>query len=457
MLTKPAASLSLPARARESQPPPEVEVYSPQPSAPASQHPGLLLAARMLLAVGLLYCLYAVASQAIALAYFRFQPLPLGLQQALRWDPGNPRYYALLGRFYQHSPQEADLDLAIHFYQQATRRSPLRASYWADLGAAYELAGRTAEARHAYEHARQLFPHSPRINWRLANFYLRLGRLQQALPVLRPALAGDPELRRPAFDLAWRAGADPALILDTMLPPDPQVFFEYLRYLVQTDRLDSAQRVWNRLLALHLPFQTRAAFFYLDALIDHRRLDALTAAWTALQERDPQLTRPRPHDRNLIPNHNFESNLLNGGLGWRVRPVAGAVVSLDSSTFLDGARSLRIQFDGKHNLDYAHVFLYLPVQPQTRYRFIGYLRTRDLTTDSGPRFELLDVYDRSRFFLSSPSVVGSRSWTRQQLEFQTGPDTRLLLLRLTRPPSRKLDNRIAGTVWIDRVSLYAVQ
>ncbi|MFQ5723806.1 MAG: hypothetical protein ACE5G6_04880, partial [Terriglobia bacterium] len=105
-------------------------MYSPQPSPPAGQARWLLLAARVSLSLGLLYCLYGVVTRAVAVAYLRYQPLPQGLEKALAWDSGNPRYYALLGRFYEQSPSDADLDKAIHFYQQATRRSPFRASYW---------------------------------------------------------------------------------------------------------------------------------------------------------------------------------------------------------------------------------------------------------------------------------------------------------------------------------------
>jgi hypothetical protein len=50
-------------------------------------------------------------------------------------------------------------------------------------------------------------------------------------------------------------------------------------------------------------------------------------------------------------------------------------------------------------------------------------------------------------------MVGTSGWFSQQLEFETNADTRLLIVRVARPPSNKLDNQISGTVWIDRVSL----
>jgi len=54
-------------------------------------------------------------------------------------------------------------------------------------------------------------------------------------------------------------------------------------------------------------------------------------------------------------------------------------------------------------------------------------------------------------------VTGTRNWSPRQLEFRTGPKTRLAVVRVARPPSRMFDNRISGTLWIDRVSLIAVE
>jgi hypothetical protein len=58
-------------------------------------------------------------------------------------------------------------------------------------------------------------------------------------------------------------------------------------------------------------------------------------------------------------------------------------------------------------------------------------------------------------FLSTESVVGTTGWSPQQIVFKTRADTHLLIVRITRPASSKLDNQIRGVVWIDQVSLTA--
>jgi len=416
----------------------------------------IIVAIRLLLTLTLLYAGYLTTRRALGDWYFR-NPTPERIQRAIRFDPDNPQYYAALARVTQYSPAGAGLDEVIRLYEKATRLSPFKARYWAELGGAYELAGRIKDAQAAYERAKQLFPHSPDINWQRGNFYLRTGQTREALRAFQKVLLGAPELRRQTFDLAWRATGDADLILAEMIPPNADIFFQYLYYLVEKQHIEQAVAAWTQLLSLRLAFDSKAAFPYLDALIQHQRVVELTQAWAALGERNPVQFRQRRFTSDLITNGDFESEILNGGLDWRVTPIEGTVGSVDSLTFFDGTHALKIGFDGKHNLDYGHVLQYVPVKPHTFYRFMGYMRVQGITTDSGPRFQIYDPYDASKLFLSTENLVGSASWSPQQLEFRTGPATRLLLIRVARPPSRKFDNQIAGTVWIDRLSLNPVE
>ena len=385
--------------------------------------------------------------------HFRYQPAPEGIRKAMAWAPANPEYSAALARSLQRSVGAGRPEEIIELYQKATQLSPSRASYWVELGDAYELSGKEEQAERAYERAQQLFPQSPEINWRLGNFYIRTGKVGEALPAFQKAMVGNTGLRVPAFDLAWRAGADPELILQALLPAQSEAYFQYINYLLRAGHLDEADQAWGRLVALGVSFEPSATFSYLDALIRNQRVDKLGAAWQVLLDRNPAQIRQRLNDQSRIINGEFEGEILNGGLEWRVRPAEGAVVTVDTLIFFDGTRSLQIRFDGKQNLDYNHVFQYVPVKPNTTYQFLGYMRAEKITTDSGPHFEIQDAYDRSKLFLATENLLGTSSWTPERLQFRTGPDTRLLIIRVARQPSRKFDNQIAGTVWIDRLSL----
>jgi len=396
--------------------------------------------------------MYLVTRRAIGAWYFR-KKMPQDIQTAIKWDPGNPEYYddlAMLTHLYSSGGNPAEV---VGLSEKATQLSPYNASYWADLGAAYEWAGRKNDALVAFTRARALFPNSPEINWKAANFYVRMRRTSDALAALRQVLLEDSAKERQVFVLATNATEDNQEILAEMLPQRAPVILDYLNFLIETGRMEAADQTWTMLLESKLPFELSQSFPYLDALIQHREVDHLTEAWAVLCIRFPQEVCARESKPNLITNGDFAFPLLNGGLDWRVLSVEGVAVSEDPSVGVSGSKSLRIDFNGMQNLDYTHVLQYVPVTSNTAYTFSAYMRTQGITTYSGPRFEVLDAYDPSKLFLSTENVTGTSDWAAHQIEFRTSTDTHMLIVKVARPISHKFDNRLAGTVWIARVTL----
>lgn len=380
---------------------------------------------------------------------------PDAMRKALQWDPRNPNYLVAQARQLEYSLDGGDAQKALPLYERATELSPDGASTWAELGGAYERAGREKEALQAYERARRLFPLSPRVNWLLGNFLVRAGRSEEALEPLRVVVRVSPELRRPAFELIWQSGVRGAEILARMMPEDGDPLFSYLYYLVETKRLEEAMRVWSRILELHIAFEVSQPLPYLDALLAARRLNELAEAWAVLGERFPD--RIRRDKENLIFNGDFDSELINGGLDWHIVPTPEAAVEIDAGVMFNGTHPLKVRFNGQDNLDYDNVREYVIVQPDASYHFSGFLKTREITSDSGLRFEIADADSPERLSLSTENITGSAAWTLEELNFHTGKETRLLMICLLRLPSRKLSNLLSGTVWMDHLRLTRVQ
>ena len=425
----------------------------------------LNLPARAFLVLCLLYCMYLAVRQGIAAWYFR-KSTPQAIQTAIKWDPGNPEYYDALATITHLYATGGNANEVVRLCKKATELSPYNAFYWADLGAAYEWVGRKDEALRAFTRAHALFPNSPEINWKIANFYVRTGKLSDALQSLKEVLLEDPAKGRQVFSLASNATGDSQQILQHMLPRRTPLLLDYLDFQVENNRMEPAAQTWATLLELDSPFDPARTFPYLDALIQHKDVDHLTEAWAALSSRFPQEIGARQSKPDLIINGNFNFAPLNGGLDWRIIPAPGATAMVDASAVFEGSKSLRINFDGTQNLEYAHVLQYVPVTPNTTYKFSAYMRAQAITTDSGPRFLLQDAYDPAelvdvsskaanptRFSISTENVTGTSDWSAHELEFKTPGNTRLLIVRVARPASHKFDNKLAGTVWIARVSL----
>jgi hypothetical protein len=57
----------------------------------------------------------------------------------------------------------------------------------------------------------------------------------------------------------------------------------------------------------------------------------------------------------------------------------------------------------------------------------------------------------------TPGLTGTHPWSLVDAELTTGPETRVLAIVLRRVPSRKFDNKLQGTVWVDDVSLTSLE
>jgi hypothetical protein len=142
----------------------------------------------------------------------------------------------------------------------------------------------------------------------------------------------------------------------------------------------------------------------------------------------------------------------------RIFPIGGVYAGLDTSNYHSPGHSLMVQFSGKENLDYRQAYQYVKVEPGKNYRLQAFMKTEGITTDSGPRLEVRDAYDPSVLDKSTDSMTGTtEGWTPLLLDFKTGPKTQLVVVSLTRLPSQKLDNLIAGKVWLDDVRLTPLQ
>ncbi|MDQ1408967.1 MAG: hypothetical protein QOJ41_702 [Acidobacteriaceae bacterium] len=415
-------------------------------------HRTLTVTSRLLLFVFVLTLIVSTARQGIA-SYYSRQDLPDALQKAMMGDPANPVYPAALANLLHLYGQSPDPGAVIRLYQTAVRLSSFDAAYTADLAQANEWAGRTDAALPLFQRAQQLFPNSPDINWKVANFYIRSGNAGDALPALKKILSSNIIDKNQVFALSERAGINSETVVGQLLPPNVPAYFAYLNFEAQHGNFSAAQETLNRLLSLNLPFEPKEAFPLLDVLIKSRELDSASRVWSSLVSRFPDRIPSPASANNLITNGNLQADILNGAFDWRVFPVKGVAVNQDSTAPNTDARSLHIEFDGTQNLYYGSVLQFVPVQPRTKYTFSVFTRSQAITTNAGLGVQISDGYDPNKILGSTEPLIGTTPWSEQSFSFETPSETRLLIVRIVRSPSQKLDNQIAGAFWLSRVSL----
>lgn len=373
-------------------------------------------------------------------------------RRATQLEPDNAAYWAQLGSMEVWDLERGDLEHAATDYERAVQANPYSDRDWLELAGIYERRGQISRARAAYERAQFDYPMSPTVAWLYGNFLLRQANAAQACIQFRNALARDPDLAQEAVALWWNSGLHNSQPIGNLLPPEDHYYFKAMDYLARQKEFDTGLGVWNELLRLGRHFQLPQALRFIDELISAGRVTDAQRLWRQAIDVS-EWPRKAQDGASLVFNGGFEHDFANGGFDWREQETADASFALDTEIRNSGMRSLRVSFKGKSNLDFHHIFQYVPVEPGHRYRFVAYLKSSSLSTDSGIRFLIEDPLRPSMPQILTKGVTGTLPWTRIETEFSAGPDTRLASIVLRRTPSLKFDNKLGGAVWVDDVSL----
>ena len=385
------------------------------------------------------------------------KPTVKNLNLAIRLDPGNSQYHLRLARMAQYSLPDMNPDLAMAQLTVATRLNPRDPQPWLELSAAQGFQGNAAAAEASLRRADFLAPNLPSVQWVIGNFFLLHGDVDEAFRHFKTVLAGSAQYNQILFSTAWKATGDGAKILSELIPEKVATEIDYLNYLLSQKQYPEAQALWRRVAASPETFPPERAAVYIDGLIGAHLVGEAAQVWNDLVSKGLIKPTYQPRRENLLVNGDFEEDLLNIGFDWRIRLHEGIYVGLDGSNFHSPSRALLVSFPGKENVDYHDVFQFVRVSPGRSYRLTGFLKTEGITTDSGPRLEVRDAYDGSALQKFSEGLTGSSGgWSQVLLDFATGAKTELIIVGVARPPSSKLDNLIAGRVWVDDLSLTAL-
>lgn len=416
-------------------------------SSPASRGAIVLLA--IMLAAGFSYSGFRNALAAHEAGLNTVQ----GYLRATQLEPNDASNWYLLGRYWQYNLEDPDAGRAIHAYQTAASLDPRSADIWLDLGTAYESQGKIADARNAFLQAMQDYPLSPEVSWRYGNFLLRQGALDAAFAQIKRAVEVDPKRGAAAFALCLRVEPDVDAVFARALPRSQEAYLGVISSLTDHGQTDQALAVWSRLAALHPKFRLGESFPLLEALIHIRRMSDARRVWDQALVFAGVSRPPDPAD-SLVWDGGFEANVAGGGFSWRYpRSVSGAQINLDAKEKHSGNRSLRLTFNGLHNLNFADVCQYIPVQPSVTYRFSAWVRTRSLSTDQGIRFGLRSINGSDNPVAWTNDVRGTTTWTQVSLPWTSGKITQELQICISRLPSAEFDTKISGSAWIDDVAL----
>jgi tetratricopeptide (TPR) repeat protein len=416
-----------------------------------SANPATRWAAAVIAIVAAFWFCYAGGKHALA-SHYAASPNPQNWERATRIEPDNAEIWYRLGRYRQLDFDNADIPLAISYYRRAVQLNPRSPYYKLDLAGALEMAGSNDEADADFRAAQAAYPISAEISWKYGNFLLRQNRLPEAFAEIHRAALVDPSLIAPAVSRVWHSEPDVHQLLDQVLPDTPAADQAALSYLIDSQDPSDALEVWHRLTEKDPHTDMKWASRLTDMLIAKEKFEDAGKVWRQAVAADPG-PAPAYSANSLVYDGGFERDISGGGLGWQQTNVAGSDFDFDTDEKHSGNRSARLTFDGTKNLSYDGLVQNVLVTPNARYHFQGFLRTDMISTESGVRFEILDPKDPLHLDLLTMNETGSMPWTAVQADFTAGAQTHVILIRLARRPSERLDNKLRGSVWIDDISI----
>jgi O-antigen ligase len=366
------------------------------------------------------------------------------LQRAIAMEPKDAELYSLLCRY----RMEVLLDsrAALQACKRATELNAYDASYWLDLAQAYLDVGMLKEQRDSVRRALTVDPKTPNTVWSAANFFLAENDVHDALAEFAVILNTDPSLSQRVLGLWPRAGG--VQVMMSILPPEPKIYLDFIKLLLSQQQIQPARQVWAGLIQLNRTFEFHDAVSYIECLLQAGDVDAAREAWHQIGERANGFEAYVPNE-NLVVNGSFENDILNAGFDWRYTAVPGISVRFDTTEFSDGKRSLLISFAGTATGADAGPYQLVPVRPDTEYSISAFVKSDKLTSVIEPRLEVVDTSDGTVQSISQ-EIGGTMGWQRLGSGFRTGPQTKLVSLRISRDQASTL---ITGRMWIDNVQL----
>jgi tetratricopeptide (TPR) repeat protein len=376
----------------------------------------------------------------------------------LRFDRDNALLEDRLGQIDQDSGNVQ----GVQHLRHATELSPLNYHYHAHLASVCEAFGDTACADREWELLARLCPMVPIYQYHAAQSYLRSHRMDEALAHFQRLLVLAPDYG-PQSWVILRAVLDPDVIFRKTVTPAaaPELKLSYVTFLSNQgngDDDDAAFRTWQLVVPENLPdnltFSFASAEPYLERLLDLGRIGEADEVWRDLQRLKIVATPSSTNADNLIFNGDFEQLPLNAGFDWRQSGQnTGLDIDFAGPDAYRGAHCLRIDFTVNRNQEYEPVFQLVRVLPNRSYRLEAYVRSEQVTSDTGPSLRVSDTEEANVKDVVSATTTGTTPWHPIDLSFSTGPGTHLLRLSVWRPRGRVFPTEISGTFWLDTVSL----
>ena len=358
---------------------------------------------------------------------------------ALSWSPKDPAANWL----------RASVINDLNLFEQTVRLSPYDYRWREELGRAFEQDEQPERAEAEFKRAIDLAPAFAYPRWRLANFYLRQDRIDEALAELKNAASNNQTYREQSFSLVWDYfDKDPALV-ESIAGNEPEGRARLAYFFAGRGRADEAIRIWNTLSDEAKAANPELVRGMAIGLYDQRKFPQAM-----------EFSRQAGFDPNALPetvtDGSFERGLSDTNdarFNWIVvRNDPKFEAGVDQKVKREGNRSLRVSFRNFAKPELYNISQTVVVSPGTKYRLRFWVRTENLKSAGNPLLEIVNANSGTLLIRSLSFPIGSNDWQEFVVDFVTPADCNGVIIRTARSYCGEAC-QISGIFWYDSFEL----
>ena len=337
-------------------------------------------------------------------------------------------------------------------YEKAIALSPNDYRFWMALGTASEQAGDPAKAERALKQAVALAPAYAYPHWYLGNLFLRDGRYDEAFAELRTASEADVEFQPQQFNLIWEVLGSDLAALKKAVGESADTRAKFALYLLGRQKYDDGMRMWDTLSADEKRANRETGEQMVNVLVTAMHYHDGVRVWNDFTAGE----RFHVQIGSVFDGSFEEAGAPQDVFAWQVKSMPQVQIGVDESKSHSGARSLRLVFHVRSNIDNINIGELVPVATNTEYDFEFYVATDKLETGGPPLVQIVDPTTSAVLVSSPPAANGNSDWTRVALSFKTGDKTEAVMIKIVRPSCATQEAPVCpifGSVWYDDFSL----
>lgn len=326
---------------------------------------------------------------------------------------------------------------------------------WLDLGVTLERLGDSAGAIAAIRESIRLAPFFSQPHWQLGNMLYRQAEYDEAFAELRKGAESNSNLIQGMLDLAWAAADGDVRKFEGFMQPRTVLgHLQLASFLARQGKGDDAARQIAEAGEPGDAYELSIRNQTILILISTRQFHAAYLAWLPGHRSVAATGSPAQ-----LVNGDFAAPIVQNdpGFGWQLEGDPAVTASIDPSG-PNGARSLRLQFDGASTPGSVLVHQLTLPSPSTRYSLSFMARAEQLVTGGPPTIIVLDASEDAPKILaqSIPIAAPNSDWTRYQVDFSTAERTSAIRIGLQRMYCAQSPCPIFGRLWLSQFTLTSI-